>query len=272
MLAALFLACGCAAAEDRGAPLPQGAAVPGISIPLETGGGRGFIEVGGGHSGLTQDNPSWTDGYLHAVVAGQSNTISTEVTRQDRYGDAGWFFSGGLTHTFSENWYGDLFLGASSKCFFLPKYRTDAFIHRKLLPAKQLIATAGFGYDRGKDIHSAYRFYTEGTYYLRPAWVLQGGVTWNRSMPGAVLGHTQYFAVTQGHEKQHYIALRAEYGREAYQIVSPQTVLVNFPVRDASLTWRQWLAPNWGINTSLEYYINPLYHRVGGTVGVFLEF
>ena len=177
-----------------------------------------------------------------------------------------------MTHTFSENWYGDLFLGGSSRCFFLPKYRTDALIHRKLLPGKQLVASVGFGYDRGKDIHSAYRLYTEGSYYLKSLWVLQGGVTWNRSMPGDALGHTQYFAVTEGHEKQHYIALRGEYGREAYQLVSPQTVLVNFPLRDVSATWRQWLAPNWGFNTSLEYYINPVFHRVGATGGVFLDF
>jgi YaiO family outer membrane protein len=272
ILVAVLLACGWAVGDDQGAPLPQGSAIPGISIPLETGGGRGFVEVGGGHSALTQGNPSWTDGYLHAVVSGQANTFSTEITRQDRYGDTGWFVSGGLTHTFSENWYGDVFLGGSSRCFFLPKYRTDAFIHRKLLPNKQLIATVGFGYDRAKDIHSAYRLYTEGSYYLKSAWVLQGGVNWNRSMPGAVLGHTQYFAVTEGHEKQHYIALRGEYGREAYQLVSPQTVLVNFALRDVSATWRQWLSPTWGFNLSLEHYSNPLYRRMGGTLGFFLEF
>ena len=104
LLVLTFLsACFCAA-DDQTAPLQQGSAIPGISIPLETSGGRGFLEVGGGHSSLSQGNPSWTDGYLHAVVSAGSNTVSTEITRQDRYGDTGWYFSGGLTHIFTENW------------------------------------------------------------------------------------------------------------------------------------------------------------------------
>lgn len=272
MVLVALLACASAAGQNQSAPLPQGSAIPGISIPLETSGQRGFIEVGGGHSGLSQDNPSWTDAYLHAVVAGEVNTFSTEVSRQSRYGDTGWYLSGGLSHVFTDNWYGDLYLGGSTRCFFLPKYRADGFIHRKFLPRKQLVTSVGLGYDRGKDIHSAYRMYLESSYYFQAPWVVQGGITWNRSLPGNALGHTQYVAITQGREKRHYIALRAEYGREAYQLVNTQTVLVDFPIRDVSLSWRQWMAPMWGFNVSIEGYSNPIYHRVGGTMGVFMNF
>jgi YaiO family outer membrane protein len=78
--------------------------------------------------------------------------------------------------------------------------------------------------------------------------------------------------VTQGHEKHHFIALRGEYGREAYQLVSPDTALVNFPLRDISATWRQWLSANYGFNFMIEHYSNPSYRRIGGTLGFFLDF
>ena len=268
----LLLATGLAAAQEEGAPVAPGSALPGIFFPGVGEGGHGFVEAGGGHSSLSPGNPSWTDGYLRGVLSGQSNTIQGLITREDRYGDTGWYFNTGLTHIFNQDWYGDVFVGFSSRCFFLPKYRTDAFIHRKLLPSKQLVVALGAGYEKAKDVHSAYRLNPEVNYYLRPSWVLQSGIVWTQGNPGGVLVHTQYFAVTQGRNKEHYIALRGEYGREAWELIGPARVLVNFPIHDVSGTWRQWLAPNFGFNLSVERYNNYVFNRTGATAGVFLDF
>jgi YaiO family outer membrane protein len=272
LVLSLLSACGVAAGQEQGNPLPQGSAIPGISIPT-VGAGQGYLEVGGGHSSLTQGNPSWTDAYLRGAMAvSESNVLHTEITRQDRYGEAGWYFSAGLTHVFSPNWYADGYLGVSSRCFFLPKYRTDAYIHRKLLPRKQLILTVGGGNDKYKDIHSDYRLNTEADYYLGSSWILQSGITWTQGNPGGTTVHTQYFAVTQGQNKRHFIVLRGEYGREAYELIGPATALVNFPIHDVSATWRQWVAPHWGFNISVERYNEPIFNRTGATVGFFLDF
>ena len=267
----LFLVSGLAAAQQEEAPVSPGSAVPGIFFP-GLGGGHGFIEAGGGHSALTPGNPSWTDGYLRAVFAGPTNTIQTEVTREDRYGDRGWYFTGGLTHVFNQDWYADGFVGFSSRNFFLPKYRADGFLHRKLLPHKQLVVAFGAGYEKAKDIHSAARLNPEVNYYLRPSWVLQSGMIFTRGDPGGVMVHTQYFAVTQGQNKSHYISVRGEYGREAYELIGPTSVLVNFPIHDVSGTWRQWLGPNYGFNLTVERYNNYIFNRIGATAGLFVDF
>lgn len=267
----LLLASGLAAAQQEEAPVSPGSAVPGIFFP-GLGGAHGFVEAGGGHSALTPGNPSWTDGYFRLLLAGESNTLQTEVTREDRFGDRGWYFSGGLTHVLSENWYGDVFVGASSYCFFLPKYRVDAFIHRKLLPHKQLVMTLGGGYEKAKDVHTAALLNPEANYYLRPTWILQSGLIFTHGDPGGVTVHTQYFAVTQGQNKSHFISVRGEYGREAWELISPTSVLVDFPIHDVSGTWRQWLAPNFGFNLTVERYNNYIFNRIGATAGLFLDF
>jgi YaiO family outer membrane protein len=267
----LALTSGLATAQEEEAPVSPGSAVPGIFFP-GIGGSHGFVEAGGGHSSLTPGNPSWTDGYFRALFAGQANTVQTEVTREDRYGDRGWYVTGGLTHIFSQNWYGDVFVGGSSRCFFLPKYRVDGFIHRKLLPHKQLVIMLGSGYEKAKDVHSAVRLNPEANYYLRSTWVLQSGIIWTRGDPGGILVHTQYFAVTQGQNKSHFISLRGEWGREAWELIGPTTVLENFPIQDVVGTWRQWLAPNFGFNLTVEHYNNFIFNRLGATAGVFLDF
>jgi YaiO family outer membrane protein len=268
---ALLLASTVVLAQDEQAPVAPGSSLPGIFSP-GLGGAHGFIEAGGGHSALTPGNPSWTDGYFRLLLQGQSNTLQTAVTREDHYGQTGWYVSGGLTHILSPNWYADVFVGGSSYCFFLPKYRLDAFIHRKLLPHKQLVMVLGGGYERAKDVHSAYRLNPEANYYLRPSWVLQSGIIFTRGDPGSITVHTQYFAVTQGQNKSHYFSVRGEYGREAWEIVGPSSVLVDFPIHDVSGNWRQWLAPNFGFNLSVERYNNYIFNRIGATAGVFLDF
>ena len=271
LLLELLVLCAVAVAQDQEAPVSPGSAVPGVFFP-GVGGGHGFVEAGGGHSALTPGNPSWTDGYLRLLLQGQVNTIQTEVTREDRYGEAGWYFSGGLTHIFDENWYADAFVGMSSYCFFLPKYRADAFIHRKLLPRKQLIMVLGGGYEKAKDVHSAFRLNPEANYYLKPSWILQSGMIFTRGDPGGVTVHTQYFAITQGQNKSHFFSVRGEYGREAWELIGPSDVLIDFPIHDVSATWRQWLAPNFGFNLTVERYNNFIFNRIGATAGLFVDF
>jgi YaiO family outer membrane protein len=259
--------------SQGGPPIPQGSSLPaGLSaIPINLN-GPGYLEFGGAHSNLTNGNPDWTDAYLRAFLSGGKNGWALEATRQSRYGDTGWFYSAGWTRTLSENWYTNFQAGTSSRCFFLPKWRVDGFINRKLLPKKQLVTSVGLGYDRYKTVQTAYRANLGGIYYFSKPFVLQGGVTFTHSNPGSILARSQYVALTQGHDKEHYIIGRAEFGREAYQLVGPATALFNFPVRDYTVTWRQWVGFNWGFNIVAEHYQNPYFSRTGGTVGFFLDF
>jgi YaiO family outer membrane protein len=248
----------------------------GISLGLD---GPGYIEVGGGHSDLSAGHPSWNDFYLRGVLSGGRNTLTGELTREARFGDSGWFLGLGLNRTLSENWYAQVSAGGSAGGFFLPKFRTDAFINRKLLHRRQLVATLGVGFDKSKTVDHDLRFQAGGAYYFEYPVVLQAGVTWTHASPGNILARTEYIAASQGHDKEHFISLRYEWGREGYEVVGAPTtltpafnVLFDFPIHNATATWRQWIGPNWGLNLNVEQHQEPAYHRLGGTAGVFFDF
>ena len=274
-----LLACALAGAQDNNTrTVAPGSSIPGLGgLP---GGldGPGYLEFGGSHSGLS-DSPSWNDFYARGMVSGGRNTFNGQLWRQSRFGDSGWFYDLGLVRTLSPNWYADISAGSSFGGFFLPKFRTDALINRKLLARKQLVATGGIGYDKSKTVNSAFRYEFGGAYYFEYPVVLQGGVTFTHANPGAVLARTQYIAATQGHAKEHFVSLRYEWGREGYEIVAPFNnpgapfdVLFDFPERTLTGTWRQWVGPNWGLNFNLEHHKEPAYTRTGGSIGVFLDF
>jgi YaiO family outer membrane protein len=273
LFVAVLLVSTAAFGQDKTTPVPQGTSLPGLSgMPFGVN-GPGFIELGGGYSSVSNNQPAWRDFYLRGVVSPGKNSIYGETSRQDRYGDTGWFFGVGWTRTLSDNWYTDLHFGSSSVSgFFLPRVRVDGFINRKLLARKQLVLAGGFGYDRSKTVNSAYRYQFNGTYYFEHPFMLQGGVTWTVANPGSILARSQWAAVTQGHEKEHYITLRAEIGREGYELIGQQTALFDFAVHNYSLNYRQWLGVNWGVNTALSRERNPSFTRIGGTLGIFMDF
>src|SRR5579884_3110319 len=215
----LLLFCMHAVAQNTGSPVPQGSSVPAFSaIPFGTS-GPGYLEVGGSYSGLTNQFSSWRDGYARGVFSGANNTFGLEVTRQNRYGDSGWFGSGDWTRALGTNWYSTVDVGSSVGGFFIPKLRADGFINRKLLPHKQLVLNGGVGYDKSKIQNSALRGEFGGMYYFQQPFVLQGEVTWTKASPGGIVARSQSLAVTQGHEKEHYVSFRAEFGREGYELV-----------------------------------------------------
>jgi YaiO family outer membrane protein len=252
----------------------QGAGIPGLSGSMPFGlNGPGYIELGGSHSGVSSNNPSWNEFYAHAVMSGGKNTYDLNAARQSRWGDSGWFLSAGLTRILSENWYTELSAGTSPPGgFFLPKFRVDGALNRKLLSRKQLVANVGLGYDKSKIANKALRTTVGATYYFNRPWILQGGVSFTRSDPGAVLARSQFLAITEGHEKEHYISVRAEIGREGYELIGPAVSVFDFPVHNISASWRQWVGFNWGLTFTVNRDHTPYYTRTGGTAGIFLDF
>jgi YaiO family outer membrane protein len=280
----LFLACLLACALAQAQSTPNNTAAPGSSLPglggLNLGlNGPGYIEVGGSHSSLTGGNADWNDFYARGMLSGGRNSFTGELTREGRFGDSGWFGGLGITRTLSEDWYAQVSAGGSAGGFFLPKFRTDALINRKLLSKRQLVATLGFGFDQSKTVDHDERFQLSAAYYFEHPFVLQGGLMWTHAAPGNILARTQFIAVNEGHDKEHFFSLRYGWGREGYEVVGAPTsltpaynVLFDFPEHDITATWRQWIGPNWGVNFNLEQHQEPAYHRFGGTAGVFIDF
>ncbi len=231
-----------------------------------------FVEAGGSYEQLSKNYGRWSGGYFRAVVAAGKNTWAAEVNGQHEFGDAGTYFDAGDTFDFNDAWYASVTVGSSVGGVFWPRSRLDSFLNHKWLARQQLITTFGFGYDHAKDVHSDHSYFIGTTYYFQKPWIVEDGVRFNISSPGAVFSPSAFVAVTQGTNKKHYVTLNVEAGQEAYQIIGAASVLTRFPSQTASLTWRQWLGRNWGFNMVADFYHSPYYHRGGGSLGLFKEF
>jgi YaiO family outer membrane protein len=237
--------------------------------PMSAQGGP-TIDVGGGVQRLTAGLGSWESVYARAAVpTGQANVWHGELMASREFGDRGIFAGLGNTHPFGRDWYTFLSSGTSAGGFYLPRFRADGFLSRKLGGEKQLVATIGTGYYAAKDPHRDLHFFMGGTYYFRAPVILEVGSSFNKSKPGSVVSAYSFVAVTQGREHNHYLILRLSSGTEAYQLIGPRAPISNFRSSAASLTLRKWIGPEWGINVIGETYGNPTYHRNGISVGAF---
>jgi len=231
-----------------------------------------FVEAGGSYRQLTNGFGDWSGGYARGVYAEGKNIWSGEINGQHEFGAGGVYLAAGDTYNFNPDWYASLTLGSSVGGFCWPRFRADAFLNRKWLSRKQLITTLGYGYYAAKDVHRDQSVFIGTTYYFTKPWILDDGVRFNVSNPGAVFSPSGFLAITQGQNKKHYITLNAEFGEEAYQLVGPTAVLSRFNSQSLTITWRQWTGKNWGFNLIADYYHSPFYERGGGSFGFFKEF
>jgi len=231
-----------------------------------------FVETGGSYLTMTNGYGYWAGGYTRASYDRGNDVWNGEMNAQHEFGDAGAYFAVGDTHTFNSTWYGSLTVGSSAGGFFWPRFRTDGFINRKWLRRKQLITTAGLGYNEAKDVHRDHTFFLGGTYYFEKPWIVESGMYFNLSNPGTVLAPAGFVAVTQGRNKHQYIVVRAGFGEEAYQLIGPSVSLTQFQSQTLTITWRKWVGTSWGFNVVADSYHNPFYTRGGSSFGFFKEF
>ena len=264
------------AAEEPQNPAQE----PGVTVATSTAAAENqnprlqnsYVEAGGDYLRLTNNFGSWSGGYMRATLSTPTDVWNGEINGQREFGDAGVFAALGDSHTFNSDWYGSVTVGSSAGGFFWPRYRLDGFINRKALRRKQWITSAGFGYYAAKDAHRDRSFALGSTYYFDRPWVLEAGLRFNISNPGAVFSPSGFVAVTEGREKHHYLVVRLGMGVEAYQLVGASNTLTNFQSRTLTVTWRRWVGKNWGFNLVGDYYGNPSYTRAGSTLGIFKNF
>ena len=107
--------------------------------------------------------------------------------------------------------------------------------------------------------------------YLPGSLVVEAGTALNISEPGAVRSAMPFVAATWGQDGQQYLSLRASRGSEAYQALGAGQQLVDFKSQSFGLSWRRWIAPQWGLVAQAEQYRNPTYARLSLGVGVFAQ-
>lgn len=233
----------------------------------------GYIETGAEIHSLTGGFPNWSGEYVKGEIkTSDKNSWNAELTNQKKFGDGGVYGSIGNTHTFDENWFTNLNIGAGSDAVFLPRYRVDAFLNRRWGDEKKLITTVGIGTYKAQKTYDDKNVSFGATYYFAEPFILQGGIRFNRSDPKSVYSSSEYIAVTQGRAQEHFITLRYGFGKEAYELQGANVGINDFYSHEASLNWRQWISEDWGFNLRAEFYHNPSYIRRGIALGIFREF
>ena len=243
---------------------------PGPPMPFKQ---SGFVEAGGGYSAVTHNQGDWISEYLKGELqTDPSNRWNAQVVNSHEFKDDGVFLGLGELHDFDDKWYSSLGVGGSTGGFFLPQYRIDGSINRKWLDTNQLVTTLGAGYYKARDVHDNKSLFLGAAYYFQEPWIVQAGITFNDSNPGAVHSTYQSVSVTQGTQKDYLLTLTYGFGKEAYQIVGPSTSISDFHSQSVAMELRKWLVPDWGFDARGEFYHNPTYNRTGMTLGVFHDF
>jgi YaiO family outer membrane protein len=233
---------------------------------------NGYVEAGLNYHTLSSGYPNWNGQFVRGMAVSGSNNWNADLAHWSQFGDQGTYLALADTHIWNPDWHSNVAVGTSSGGFFLPRLRADAFLNRKFLPDRSLVLTVGAGMVDAKDEHSDQSLYLGTTYYAASNWILSAGVRANKSDPGSVYSSYQNFAVTHGQNKDQYVTVTYAFGREAWQIIGPSTVISDFPSRAGALIWRKWMGPTWGFNLRGEHYVNPTYSRTGVDASLFFEF
>lgn len=213
----------------------------------------------------------WSEVGLRGSHTTGAHVLQGELATMKRFGESGRFIGIGDTYSFDADWFGSLSVGAGDGASYLPDFRVDAFIHRKLLEQRNLIASLGAGYYRAPDGHTDRSVSIGGTYYFSGPWIVQGEVRLNRSNPGRVDTQQQFLALTWGRDQQTQVTARHAWGGEGYQTIGSGAALTNFKSHQTSLNLRHWLGADWGVVAGVERYSNPFYRRRGATLTLFWE-
>jgi len=213
----------------------------------------------------------WSEVGLRGSHTAGAHVLQGELATMKRFGESGRFIGIGDTYSFDADWFGSLSVGAGDGASYLPDFRVDAFIHRKLLEQRNLIASLGAGYYRAPDGHTDRSVSIGGTYYFSGPWIVQGEVRLNRSNPGRVDTQQQFLALTWGRDQQTQVTARHAWGGEGYQTIGSGAALTNFRSHQTSLNLRHWLGADWGVVAGVERYSNPFYRRRGATLALFWE-
>ncbi len=213
----------------------------------------------------------WREVGVRGIYEFGQHQIAAEVASMNRFNEDGTYAGLSDTVVLSPDWYASVGIGGGNGAAYLPRYRADAFIHRKLLADKNLIASLGVGRYHAPDGHEDNNISLGGTLYFEQPWILQAEVKRTHSQPGQV-GTTQYFmAATWGRHKQTLLTGRYGWGEEGYLSLGSNGAISQFSSHQTTLTMQHWVGANWGVKVSAENYHNPYYRRDGILLAVFRD-
>lgn len=230
------------------------------------------IEAYEEHNRLSAGQPDWREFGLRGLYQKSEHLLSVEAVNMNRFNENGNYLGLGDTLVLTPLWYASLNAGAGDGVPWLPKYRVDGFVHRKLLDDQRLVGSLGLGRYRAPDGHQDDNASLGLTYHFSLPWVVQAQARRTRSQPGDIQTHQYFVAATWGRHTQTLLTARHGWGREGYQSLGDDVSIARFASHQTTLTAQHWLGLDWGIRLRLDNYHNPYYHRSGLGLSVFKDF
>jgi YaiO family outer membrane protein len=213
--------------------------------------------------------PDWRETGLRGQYQWRAHQLAGELLTARRFGEDGSYLGLQDTLSLGPGLWGSLALGAGDGASYLPRYRIDAFVHRKFGPGERWIGSLGLGHYRATDRHHDQSLTLGLTYWFESPWVLQGEWRYNQSHPGSVDTRQYALAATWGRAGDRQLTLRHGWGREGYLSLGQGRSLIAFDSHETTLGWQYWMAPDWGWRLGGARYRNPQLRRQGVELSVF---
>jgi YaiO family outer membrane protein len=240
--------------------------VPGTAAASPLPPEKSAIEASVGYGGFSNGYGDAQSYSLRGMQVMSFGVLEAEAVNQSRFGYTGNYGGLNLTKDLSPDYYTIIGAGAGSSLLF-PSWRTDATLYRKFGDQRQYVAGLGAYYAKGNAAErSDAGIILSGIYYARDA-VIEGGLRLNQANPGAVLGPSQYVAVTFGNDDRRAIILRLEHAKETYQVLTTGVEKVDYLSNTASVQWRERITRDGMLIAGLTYYKNPIYNRTSLDLG-----
>lgn len=199
------------------------------------------------------------------------NILHLEALKEKKFSTQGGIAGIGFTKALSPDWSvaANLALGHGGANWATSRVDVEAAV--KWGEARNTVTRAGLYKARFAGNRSDWGLQLAVAHYLPIALVLEAGMLFNTSEPGAVQSHMPFISATAGREGHQYVTFRLSSGTEAYQAVDVDRQLVDFRSQTFSLGWRRWLDRQSGVIVQAEHYRNPSYERTTLGAGLFSQ-
>lgn len=268
LVCALGWGCTTVLAQTGPGPTPESLALPETTLTTH---GLHSVELYESHNRLSAGYNNWRETGLRGLYRWGDHLLAGEAISMSRFNENGNYLGLSDTMVLSPIWYASLHLGAGDRAAYLPRYRVDAFLHRKLREDLSLVGNLGLGRYSAPDGHQDDNLSLGLTQYFTQPWVLEGQVKFNRSTPGDIHTRQYFVAATWGRYRQTLVTGRYGWGREGYQSLGDARSISEFASHQSTLSVQHWLGTDWGLKLSAEDYRNPYYTRQGLKLAVFKD-
>lgn len=220
------------------------------------------VEVTGGTASLSNGQGTHTSTGIRLRHAQPRDIWYLGLSRESRLNESGFLGNVSNTHILSPVWTSHLGATTSTAAFFLPRYRFDAQLARKLGGPRAWVVTGSLMHSAARDDHSDVGAGIGLSRFLTRTLAVDASVMWKLIMPEDFIARRQNAGVAW-YTPQRELSVRAGFGEEGFQLVSADSVLVGFNSQDVTVRWLEWTSSTIGVAVSATYYKNPDYHSTG---------